>query len=580
MLNKNAGHTKLAGWKECRFELRRGTAFLLLLLMVVSPLTQTEVASAATSTAASTATRAASSTTVANATAAASSTTTSTATQVGGMVETTSTNYTTSYSAFNNCSLQIEGSQLIINSVSEELNNKYLWFKIASVISQNTVVEDTVVANTLPEQISLAGLEDGEYYLWLYDGTDRYGTYQGYWFGDTAPIIRIRQGQGVFLYPKAYNQQLQFQATELDTDYALNYYRDPLKWTKDPEDYYDWVNYKDPSIVKAAKEITVNAVTDIAKIRAIHDWVAANIYYDYDGLADNSKLTVIASEVLACKRSVCQGYANLTVALLRAVGVPAKVVTGYADTKLIETTIKNNVSNHAWCEAYSEGRWMILDPTWDSGNAYKNGQYQKGTGKHLYYDVTCQVFSISHITKGCGNAGLISAVFDDLTGYEAYKETKVNLQANSKISLYPKGIKSLQLPSDATFTYELSGTQNAATVSDTGVVTFNATGYVIVTPILTLYGEKITLPEQRFWIVNQKSYIKITKYPTKLKVGSTYTCKATKSNVKGTFTWTSTNTKVASINKSTGKITAKKKGITTIVVKCGSYQASFRLKVN
>ena len=56
-------------------------------------------------------------------------------------------------------------------------------------------------------------------------------------------------------------------------------------------------------------------------MRAIHDWVASYLYFDYDALAQpGQNWPKDALGALECGRTVCEGYANLTTALLRASG--------------------------------------------------------------------------------------------------------------------------------------------------------------------------------------------------------------------------------------------------------------------
>ena len=104
---------------------------------------------------------------------------------------------------------------------------------------------------------------------------------------------------------------------------------DKLEFYKLPE--YS-IQSNDPEIVSLANFIISGSSGDYAKARAIHDWVASNIYYDVDlgsvsaGPVHEGKS---ALDVLNSKRGICDGYTNLTIALLRAVGIPAKKVMGF-----------------------------------------------------------------------------------------------------------------------------------------------------------------------------------------------------------------------------------------------------------
>ncbi len=150
---------------------------------------------------------------------------------------------------------------------------------------------------------------------------------------------------------------------------------------------FDQTLYPSPDIQSSAPEIqmTAEAITEGAlsirtKIGLIHDWVAQNIAYDTEGYFawidgnqaksfQNKKLDALS--VFKSHVSVCQGYANLTVALLRAQGIPARVVTGVASSEPIEWTPEkldpNSSYQHAWVEYNYLGKWLAMDPTWDSG---------------------------------------------------------------------------------------------------------------------------------------------------------------------------------------------------------------------
>ncbi len=153
----------------------------------------------------------------------------------------------------------------------------------------------------------------------------------------------------------------------------------------------------DKDIIELAKKITASSKDDYTKMRAIHDWVATNIYYDYPAYRNEVAKTgdVLNPQspfvVLERKRAVCAGYAGTTVALLRAAGIPAKSISGVVTT--------DDKIGHAWTQAWlsSEKRWVIMDVTWDSGNKYDNGKYTKGSMRAKYFDISLEELSHSHI---------------------------------------------------------------------------------------------------------------------------------------------------------------------------------------
>jgi len=66
------------------------------------------------------------------------------------------------------------------------------------------------------------------------------------------------------------------------------------------------------------------------------------------------------------RRGFCEHYASAFVLLLRAAGIPARVVTGYQGGAMNPRgnyMIVRQSDAHAWAEAMIEGRWQRFDPT-------------------------------------------------------------------------------------------------------------------------------------------------------------------------------------------------------------------------
>lgn len=109
------------------------------------------------------------------------------------------------------------------------------------------------------------------------------------------------------------------------------------------------------------------------------------------------------------------GYANLTTALARSAGIPCKVVTGFADglnsfnafhgifnlykeylTSSDEEIFSEMNTNHAWKEAFVNGRWVTLDTTWDSNNEDRSGIKTMAESDSKYFDIDLEDFSETH----------------------------------------------------------------------------------------------------------------------------------------------------------------------------------------
>lgn len=87
-------------------------------------------------------------------------------------------------------------------------------------------------------------------------------------------------------------------------------------------------------------------------LAGVSSWVGTNIRY----VTGSSRPTDGAVETLMAREGVCRDFAHLTAALLRANGVPTRVVSVYAPGL-------EPMDFHAVAEALIDGRWLVVDPT-------------------------------------------------------------------------------------------------------------------------------------------------------------------------------------------------------------------------
>lgn len=158
------------------------------------------------------------------------------------------------------------------------------------------------------------------------------------------------------------------------------------------------------TIRELANRITQGLTDDYAKVLAINDWVATNIYYDFDAFTSGRATAHTAYDTLRTRRSVCEGYAQLANALLRAAGIPSKIVSGFARGVGMERTgwdeLDHSRPNHAWNRAYVGGRWVVFDATWNSRNKFENGAFVTGPPMRAFFDMTVEFLSDRHKILG------------------------------------------------------------------------------------------------------------------------------------------------------------------------------------
>lgn len=158
-----------------------------------------------------------------------------------------------------------------------------------------------------------------------------------------------------------------------------------------------------------------------------------------------------------------------------------------------------------------------------------------------------------------------------------YKEAedKFELDTTAK-TLYTKGKTKVSLKLTTNLKDEItwkSSNTKVATVNSTGVVTAKAKGTAVITVSCGKYSAtcKITVKNPSLTL-NKKS--------TTLYKGTRTTLKASVKGVDASkVTFTSSNTKVVTVSKTTGKIVAKAAGKAVITVKCGSLKTSCTVTV-
>ena len=137
-----------------------------------------------------------------------------------------------------------------------------------------------------------------------------------------------------------------------------------------------YVNYNAASkVVRKSFDLCSGASTELEKLEIIYSWIIRNISYDTNK-AETVQTGYLPNPdaILDAKTGICFDYAAVMAAMLRAQGIPTKLVIG---------TVSAADLNHAWNEVYLQGqgwvtvriyfegsKWERMDPTFAaSGNA-------------------------------------------------------------------------------------------------------------------------------------------------------------------------------------------------------------------
>ncbi len=173
--------------------------------------------------------------------------------------------------------------------------------------------------------------------------------------------------------------------------------------TKDNLIDLDVVQYRCTSrATTASPEIAAYAQASFAINRPLLDGAMNLVNRIYDDFKFDSKATDISTpvtEVFRLRRGVCQDFAHLTLACLRALRIPSRYVSGYILTRPSpgQAKLLGADASHAWISVWSpESGWIDFDPT--NGIAVKDEHVTIAHGRD-YDDVS----PISGVLLGGGD---------------------------------------------------------------------------------------------------------------------------------------------------------------------------------
>jgi transglutaminase-like putative cysteine protease len=114
----------------------------------------------------------------------------------------------------------------------------------------------------------------------------------------------------------------------------------------------------EPELTELGRSLRAGSAPVQAGFRMV-EWVHETLRYERGA----THVRTSSAQARAAGGGVCQDFAHVTLALLRAAGLPGRYVSGYlhpaADAGVGETTTGES---HAWVEFWA-GAWIAADPT-------------------------------------------------------------------------------------------------------------------------------------------------------------------------------------------------------------------------
>lgn len=119
-----------------------------------------------------------------------------------------------------------------------------------------------------------------------------------------------------------------------------------------------------PEAIALSKSWFEQGLTEMQLVEKALTWYEQEFYYTLQPprLGEHS----VDEFLFSTQRGFCEHYASSFVVLMRAAGIPARVVVGYLGA--VENPeqgywIVRQANAHAWAEVWVDGRWLRIDPT-------------------------------------------------------------------------------------------------------------------------------------------------------------------------------------------------------------------------
>lgn len=200
------------------------------------------------------------------------------------------------------------------------------------VIRENNI--DIVVTDAVYQQMDMGEMEDGCQDVLEHTGNPKEG--------DSFNLV----------YNTASGEKLS------DSSWKVSYY------------FAYWDTYEQTVAVDAEAEKLVTQLglkdsskSDYDKVKAIYDYITANVRYNYDALDEYIPDAHNAYGAFVLHYCVCQGYALMFYRLCLEAGLDCRCVNGTVGEA------------HQWNIVKVDGKWYLADTTWDEGVSEESYSY-------------------------------------------------------------------------------------------------------------------------------------------------------------------------------------------------------------
>jgi hypothetical protein len=135
------------------------------------------------------------------------------------------------------------------------------------------------------------------------------------------------------------------------------------------------------------------------KVKLLHDWIADNIAYDVESYFSTTPHESNGANALKRQVAVCHGYGSLLEEMCDLAGITCRSISGYGRGYRFASgdVGSSDQENHVWNAVFIDGKWHLVDVTWDAGHVEDRAFEKQYRTTYLFMEP--QHFVYNHLPK-------------------------------------------------------------------------------------------------------------------------------------------------------------------------------------
>ena len=188
-------------------------------------------------------------------------------------------------------------------------------------------------------------------------------------YRDVAHYL-IDEAVGEYTSSPKESDYLKFQYGGYSASISYDYQRTYAAYTYTMRYYTDAAQEEtvDAAVKSLIDELGIAYKNDYQKVKAVYEWIADHVEYEYNYDSVDTDLIYAAYGALIDRKAVCQGYSVLFFRMMRELGIDCRVISGIG-----------NGGNHAWNIVKLGNKYYNIDSTWAATAENKPAYFLRGS---------------------------------------------------------------------------------------------------------------------------------------------------------------------------------------------------------